>query len=152
MLSRILALCLFSCVGCASLFASHAETISFTSNQPGDKVKVDGAEYEMPAQVTLGTDKTHMATFPNGETYIVKRGMSGWFWANILLGGIVGMTIDLITGRVNANLYPNHMEYRDGAVFSGKKQLSPKDAPVVKDKKAKKPYRSSEDLSGMKRY
>ncbi len=63
-----------------------------------------------------------------------------------------GIIIDLLTGRINANLNPNHMEYRDGKVFSGKKQLSPKDEAQLEAEKAKKPYRSSEDLSGMKRY
>ncbi len=128
LLCTVLSLTLLT--GCASLFSHSSETIAFTSEPAGQTVVVDGASYRTPAQVTLGTDKSHTATFPNGKTYMIKRGLNGWFIANVLF--LPGFVVDVITGDMNNDLYPSHMEYRNGEVYSGVKLIKSEDKPVPK--------------------
>lgn len=126
---RVLMMGFLCCVGCATILADESETINFTSHPAGQTVVVDGANYKMPCKVTLGRDTDHAATFPNGETVMIERSFNGLFLVNILLGGLIGMVVDLATGAVNKNLSPNHLEYRDGAVWSGERRLTPVDKP-----------------------
>jgi hypothetical protein len=32
------------------------------------------------------------------QTLVLTKGINGWFWVNLLLGGVVGMAIDLVSG------------------------------------------------------
>ena len=125
-------------VGCASIMGPSAETITFESDPTGQTVIVDGTTYTMPCQVTLGTDKNHTAKFPNGQTVTISRSFQGWFMGNLLLGGLIGMAIDLMTGGVNKNLSPDDLTFRDGTVWFGKggeNEIGPDGKQVAPPKK-----------------
>ncbi len=135
--AALLALCI-PFVGCATIMGPSAETIVFESDPEGQTVIVDGKYYTMPCQVTLGTDKDHTAKFPNGEEMKIARSFQGWFLGNILLGGLIGMAIDTVTGGINKNLEPEYLMFRDGKVWTGKdgkKKVGPKDKRVEPPKR-----------------
>jgi len=123
--------------GCATILASDSETIRIDSEPQGQTVAVDGSRYTTPALVTLGRDADHHATFPDGQTVYIKRTFQPWFLGNILLGGIPGMIIDLVTGAVNRDLWPDRLVYRDGKVYAGAKVVPP--AGETKRDETKKP-------------
>ena len=93
-----------SLAGCATFVSGQNQTIPITTNPSGATVTINGASKVTPTTFVLAK---------NQNTYFVKiekegydtvevdlvRGMSGWFWCNILFGGwmIVGMPVDLWT-------------------------------------------------------
>ncbi len=111
--------------GCATVVASNSETIRIDSEPQGQTVSIDGSTYTTPVLVTLGRDADHFAKFPNGQTVSIKRTFQPWFLGNLLLGGIPGMIVDLITGAVSRDLWPDRLVYRDGKVYSGSTVIAP---------------------------
>lgn len=68
---------------------------SFTTNT-GHKGTTP-AVISIPDKTTLRV-KVELAGYEPAEVVLSPR-MSGWFWGNILLGGLIGMAIDLISGN-----------------------------------------------------
>lgn len=123
--------------GCATVLGRSAETISFDSDPQGIQVVVDGNPHKTPFAVTLGTDKDHQARFPNGRVVMIERSFNGWFLGNIVLGGLLGMAIDIIGGGIKKNLEPDSFLYRDGTIYVGDKILTA-EGRLVKPKDPKK--------------
>jgi len=105
-------------VGCASIIAPNSESVKIDSDPPGQHVMIDGQSYSTPAVVTLGRDAAHIVRFPNGQEVAIERSFQGWFLGNLLLGGIPGMVVDLLTGAVNRDLHPDHLLYKGGVVYN----------------------------------
>ncbi|MDE6487546.1 MAG: hypothetical protein K2L76_08615 [Muribaculaceae bacterium] len=96
---------------CASLFTKSSQEISFRG-VPGTTV-VDTDKNKIIAEVgsngfatatvrkQLGTK--HLGARKDGyrpQDYELGTKIQGWFWGNILLGGIPGMAIDAATGKM----------------------------------------------------
>ena len=104
--------------GCASIIGGAHKTITVSSNPSNVPVTVydfrSGAQVAKgttPFQVTLKRGAGYFtpakyefkATMPGKRTKVVgyKAGIHGWYWGNILLGGLIGMVIvDPITGAM----------------------------------------------------
>ena len=89
--------------GCATIISGKHQTIPISSEPPGIKVRASTGEMvTTPGEITLVRNKNHIlvAECPDGKSQQqqLKHGIQGWFFANILLGGIPGMVVDLITG------------------------------------------------------
>ena len=103
--------------GCASIVGSPQESVSFNSNIENAtmvlKNKKNMVVYSGKLPMTLSLKKK--AGFFSGETYtasvrktgyasqeqILDTGLSGWYWGNILFGGLIGMLIvDPATGSM----------------------------------------------------
>ncbi|HEX7836768.1 MAG TPA: PEGA domain-containing protein [Kofleriaceae bacterium] len=94
--------------GCATIMAGGPDHIPVATNPPGATVFVDNLPVgQTPTVVTL--DRTHS----NGVIRIEMAGfapiviarektINGWFWANLCLGGVIGIVIDLVTGDIKA--------------------------------------------------
>lgn len=115
MLLVLLAASLLS--GCASIFSDSRYPVSVTSSPPGasfevkDKhgktvyngttpatVKLDsGAGYFSGAEYTFTFRKDGY----NEQSSFIDSGIDGWYWPNILIGGVIGMLIvDPLTGAM----------------------------------------------------
>ena len=118
--------------GCASIFDGGSKSVQINSNPQGAKVTISNQEGKTlfvkttPALVTLdrssgyfrGEDYELVFEAPGYkpyETHVVST-IDGWYFGNILLGGLVGMLIvDPMTGDmytlspmdVNCNLAPS---------------------------------------------
>ena len=96
--------------GCASLISGSTQPIMLNSQPAGAKAQVDGTTVFTPATIHLERKNNHTVIFSQTgyETQQVKitKSMNGWVLANILLGGIPGIVIDLITGAA-AKLEPD---------------------------------------------
>ena len=108
---------LFMLSGCASIVGKSSETVRLDSNLDDVEVTVKNRAgfpvYKGNAPTSVILSKK--AGFFSGETYSISAhkkgyhpqniqldtGVSGWYWGNILLGGLVGMLIvDPLTGSM----------------------------------------------------
>lgn len=96
---------------CASLFTKSSHTVDF-KGVPGTTIIETGKNKQI---ATIGDNgfaqakirkslkgKTLLATKPDYQSQYYELGtrVQGWFWGNIILGGIPGMLIDVATGKM----------------------------------------------------
>lgn len=103
--------------GCASIFGSKYANVSIRSEPtPAGIVIQDNFGKEVyrgmtPAEISLskkvgffqGADYLVMVSKPGCESRSITiiRGISGWYWGNLILGGLIGMLIiDPATGAM----------------------------------------------------
>jgi hypothetical protein len=113
--------------GCASIVHGGPRTVPVASNPPGAKVSI----YDRDGKVVSQNTTPFIATLPTkyryfaGQSYKLvfeKEGfrktevelrstMSGWYWGNLVFGGLLGMlVVDPNTGAMY-NLSPNKVEH-----------------------------------------
>jgi len=94
--------------GCASIISGRHQEVTFTSNPDNAVVTINGRqigktpitsqlERKWGAQVvTIEKDGYKTVTFQ------LKSSVNGWFFGNLILGGLLGSTTDSSTGAINA--------------------------------------------------
>lgn len=98
--------------GCATLFNGTTNTLKVESPTPAVAVSISNANKATVANVTTPSEvKLHPAEGPfmlifkdaagHQQDYEVQRGLSGWLFGNVLLGGLIGLGIDLGTGSLH---------------------------------------------------
>ena len=90
-------------IGCATIIHGRSQDLTFASEPSGATVKIDGAVKGVtPTSITLRRNKHYIVSFEkNGyesEEQTIKSRMSPWIFGNILIGGIIGLVIDLAAG------------------------------------------------------
>jgi len=99
--------------GCASLFNASPSLLNVMTDPQNAKVTITGLQNmerltkQTPCTVYLnkGSDytvKIELAGYQSEEIPI-RRSISGWFWGNLLIGGIIGMVIDYGTANMWAH-------------------------------------------------
>jgi len=126
-MSVLLTLVAFLLTGCASIVGQSVFPLSINSNPQGTTVFVkdeygkDVFNGTTPTTVTLAAGesyfhaKSYTLTFSKpgyaDQTAVVKSEISGWYFGNIVFGGLIGMLIvDPITGKMwklPPNVYAN---------------------------------------------
>jgi hypothetical protein len=104
-LAVVAALFCVTSTGCATLMtgAGPNQTVKIASNPRGARVFVDG-DYKglTPIGVPMTRADDHVVTLEmdgyQSMTRDVKAGYNPWHLGNILFGGVVGITIDLLDG------------------------------------------------------
>jgi hypothetical protein len=103
--------------GCATIITGSKGSVEIASNPSGASISIDDSkgktiyEGQTPTVVTLKKGagyfkaQNYVVTFekPGYKTQTAKitQGLSGWYWGNILFGGLIGMLIvDPITGAM----------------------------------------------------
>jgi hypothetical protein len=107
-LALLVALGAASSTGCATIMAGGPDQVQVQSSVPGASVYVDDRLVgQTPMIVTL--DREHgqgriRVEAPGYQPVMVQRtkSINGWFWANICLGGVIGMVIDVATGNIKS--------------------------------------------------
>lgn len=108
---------LFALGGCASIVGSREESVSFNTNVKGAEMVITNKSgkqvYSGEVPTTLSLKKK--AGFFSGEKYTITAtksgyipqeqtldtGVSGWYWGNLLFGGLLGiLIIDPATGAM----------------------------------------------------
>jgi len=103
--------------GCASIVGNSSDSVTISSNTDDVEVVIKNRKglpiYQGYAPTSVSLKKK--AGFFSGETYSIfarkngyktqtiqlDTGLSGWYWGNILLGGLIGMLIvDPATGSM----------------------------------------------------
>ncbi len=110
MKNKIISLILVaSCVallsGCASIVHGTKQKESFRSVPSGAKILIDNVSYgKTPKTISLSRSSEHTITIrlPGYQpaTFKLTRRVSGWFFGNLIIGGIIGIVIDAADGAI----------------------------------------------------
>ena len=103
-----LGLLIFAVSGCATIMAGGPDHIPVATNPPGATVFVDNVPVgQTPMMVTL--DRARNTGMIRIEapgfmpvTLVRNKSINGWFWANLCIGGVIGIVVDLVTGDIKA--------------------------------------------------
>lgn len=93
--------------GCASIIEGRTQPVTFNSEPPGAQVVINGR----PMAVTPATISLEKSEYDNATVLFQKDGfqdqqatlntkVTGWFWGNILSGGLLGSATDAISGAM----------------------------------------------------
>ena len=124
--------------GCASVINGTTQEIGFRSVPSGATVSVSGQAAATPTTLKLSRDKDHTATFktegqPDRQTNL-KQKLSGAFFGNLLLGGLIGMVVDMSNGAAY-NLSPENIEMDMGTglvrEFNSSEPIRTAEAPAA---------------------
>ncbi len=100
---------------CAAIIHGNKQIVDFSSQPPGAKVFIDGKEYgTTPTSVELkrmgrlkgeSSEKKEYQVKIDLDGYYpyeikVKRTVDGWFFGNVLFGGLLGIIIDAASGSM----------------------------------------------------
>jgi len=101
--------------GCATVVSGKYQNIPVTSDPPGVKVRSSSGPYIITPgsfQLRRNEDHTLVAEYPGFEPQqkVLKHKLQGWFWGNILLGGIIGGIVDLSSGASD-DLVPDKVHF-----------------------------------------
>ncbi len=114
--------------GCATIIHGSKQTVGIASNPTKATVTVDGQEFgQTPVNASLSRKDNHIVVI-NLEGYspyetTLTRKVDGWIAGNIVIGGLIGLAVDAITGGMY-KLTPDQIQ----AELSGKTALvNPKD-------------------------
>lgn len=109
--------CIFS--GCATIMSGSSQDISVTSVPSGATVTAEpgGMKATTPGVLVLNRKAgPYKVTFTldghDPYSVMLYTGTNGWLWGNLILGGIIGVAVDMSTGasiklspeEINANL------------------------------------------------
>lgn len=96
--------------GCASIFSGGPSWLSVETNPSNVQIKLYGIQNgetitkTTPCRVELNRNSDYKVVVETphykSDEVIIRRKIQGWFWGNILLGGIVGMVIDGASGNI----------------------------------------------------
>lgn len=98
----------FLCVlltGCATIMHGTTQNVGFSSNPTGAVVCIDNKECgKTPHVFHLSRNKNHivkleMKGYEPYETTLTKS-VSGWVWGNIVIGGLIGLAVDAVSGGI----------------------------------------------------
>ncbi len=89
---------------CSSIFNGSQQDVEIKASETGADIVINGNNMgKTPAKIKLQRGKDHIIEIKKAgyDTYRITTGKSitGWFWGNLLCGGLVGMVIDLATGN-----------------------------------------------------
>ena len=127
---------LFSLASCATIMSGRNQELPVYSNPSGALVTVGATQQRSPATFVLDRRKAAYTIRVEKDGYEpaeihLKRGINGWVWGNILLGGIIGLAIDMGTGSAN-KFTPDEVEVNLVKERLGYKNLDGKDILFVR--------------------
>lgn len=98
---------------CATIVSGSKQNVKFLSNPSTATIFIDEVEVgKTPFEIKLARKSEHsvMLKLEGYQTYQTKltKKFNAWFLGNILIGGLIGIIIDPITGAMY-NLTPNEI-------------------------------------------
>ena len=90
--------------GCASIVHGTRQTVNIETDPPGATVINRRLPSQAVTPANLNLKRKYEYEFQiekpgyKTESVLVEKNISGWFWGNILLGGIIGIIVDLNNG------------------------------------------------------
>ena len=107
MKKQLLTLAILSTIftGCATLTQDSVQPLTFTSMPEGALVYIDGAlKGKTPVTIQVEKGEAKQLEFKKDGystvTQPLSKNVSGWFFGNILIGGLLGSTTDAASGNM----------------------------------------------------
>lgn len=140
---------------CSTVVNGRSQDVQINANVPNARIYLDGVERGVPpSAVSVKRKGTHhVEVHAKGYTPYrqeLKSSLSGWFAGNLLLGGLIGMGVDLCTGAcwtydtVNAVLVPG----KDEPVTASAQATGTKTTTNTTTTGAKNPAREGSGVDG----
>ncbi|MGZ9675544.1 PEGA domain-containing protein [Flavobacterium sp. GNP001] len=115
------------CSSCATIVSGSKQNVKFESNPSQATILIDEVEVgKTPFEMKLSRKSEHevlikLDGYKNYQTTLTKK-FNAWYLGNILIGGLVGLIIDPVTGAIY-NLTPKQVnaEMTKGTAFNYKK-------------------------------
>lgn len=110
----LIAMLALSLTGCATIMHGTNQEVGFSSNPTGAKVCLDNQTCGKTPQVFKVSRKDNHVVrleldgYQPYETTLTKS-VSGWVWGNIVIGGLIGLAVDAISGGIY-KLTPEQIE------------------------------------------
>ena len=122
--------------GCATIISGRMQNLPVTSNPSGAIVTMKGTKQQTPCTLVLDRRESVYELIVEKEGYepvtvVLKKGINGWVFGNIILGGIIGIVIDIATGSASA-FKPSEVEVNFVQKKLGSPFLKNKDVLIVK--------------------
>ena len=137
---------LFCFPGCATIVSGTTQKVSVTSQPSGAKVTADGKMTAItPTEFTLERKTGHILEFSKegykNATVLLKQSMNGMGFGNVLLGGIIGIGVDAVSGA-DWKLVPERVDLalEPGQGLSESPKFIAKIDQDFYDKNISKPY------------
>jgi hypothetical protein len=118
----------FLASGCATIVSGSKQNVKFSSNPSSASIFIDEVEVgKTPFEIKLARKSEHsvMVKLDGYQTYQTNltKQFNAWYVGNILIGGIIGLVIDPITGAMY-NLSPNEInaQMSKGTAFNSSKK------------------------------
>jgi len=113
---------------CATIVSGSKQNVKFASNPSSATIFIDEVEVgKTPFEIKLTINSEHavqikLEGYQTYETTLTKK-FNAWYLGNILIGGIIGLIIDPITGAIY-NLSPDQInaQMTAGTVFNTDKK------------------------------
>ena len=92
-------------ISCATIVHGVNQPVNFNSQPGGATVIIDGNKLDQtPCLLELERKISHLVEISldgyETKTIEIKKELSGWVAGNILLGGLIGLAVDAITGAM----------------------------------------------------
>jgi hypothetical protein len=102
--------------GCCTIMSGSTQKIPISSTPSGARVTADnGTSITTPGSIVLERKIRHtlVAEYPGckEQQQQLQPKLNNWVWANILIGGLIGLVIDIVSGSVN-ELQPKEVHFR----------------------------------------
>jgi len=102
----------WSMQGCATIVKGKTQEVTFKSEPDDATVTVTGRTIgKTPVTIQLDRKSDQTVTFEKedykSQTFPLTTTITGWFWGNIALGGLIGSTTDGVTGSLH-EYSPSH--------------------------------------------
>lgn len=118
-------------VSCATIATGRYQTVSFNSEPSGATVIVGGRTLgKTPLTIPLERKGEQAMIFEKegyeSVTMPLTTSINGWFWGNILTGGLLGSTTDGVSGAINKyspSAYHVTLKPKGSAFFTPKGQI-----------------------------
>ena len=102
--------------GCATVMNPPTVAVPVYTDPPGAKLYVSGGGYyTSPAVISLPRGQGDFIVKITKKGYepgnvLLHQSLDAWLWGNVMLGGLIGLAIDLSSGRGN-DLEPETVNY-----------------------------------------
>ena len=102
--------------GCATIVSGTNQKVSVTSQPSGAKVTADGKTTSItPTDFTLERKSDHTLEFSKegykNAVVMLKKTMNGMGFGNALVGGVIGIGVDMVSGADN-KLIPERVDLK----------------------------------------
>lgn len=92
------------CSGCATIMNGSTVPVTISTAPNDARAKVNGQVYSTPATVAIPRGQGDFSIHIEKDGYEsqdvpLKEKIGGWVWGNVILGGLIGLGVDLITKR-----------------------------------------------------
>lgn len=137
--SVIICIFVIAISGCCTIMSGRMQSLPIQSEPTGATVTVNGTTYTTPATVQLDRKASFYeikVEMPGFEPQIVTlyKTVNGWVFGNIVLGGIIGIIVDVSTGAAS-KFTPSELDIKLMQKQLNSSRLNNQDILFVKLKK-----------------